>query len=69
MATQVVFSSHRMEIINQIQLKFITKKKLFQEFLETLKAADVLPSDWEVVFPDVPIDANEQSEGVFSVAG
>lgn len=41
----------------------------FQEFLETLKDADVLPNDWEVVFPDTPIDANEQSEGVFSVAG
>lgn len=40
-----------------------------KEFLETLKSADVLPHDWEVVFPDCPRSANETSEGVFSVAG
>ncbi|XP_031640508.1 protein SERAC1 isoform X2 [Contarinia nasturtii] len=40
-----------------------------KEFLETLKAADVLPPDWEVVFPDCPIDGNEESNGEFSVSG
>lgn len=38
-----------------------------KEFLETLKLSEALPYDWEVVYPDCPIDAKNDSNGVFSV--
>lgn len=54
-------------LLNQNETK--NAENLLQEFLETLKSADVLPNDWEVVFPDCPIEANFASEGLFSVTG
>lgn len=40
-----------------------------KELIETLRLADELKSDWEVVFPDCPIKASENSKGVFSISG
>lgn len=40
-----------------------------QELIETLQTANELKSDWEVVFPDCPTDAGDQSKGPFSVSG
>lgn len=42
---------------------------MVKEFLETLQSIDGLPNDWEVVFPDCPIDSNPGVDGVFSVSG
>ncbi|KAH8376707.1 hypothetical protein KR093_000946, partial [Drosophila rubida] len=40
-----------------------------KEFVETLRSEAELDSDWEVVHPDIPVDANENCRGKFSVAG
>ncbi|XP_017033858.1 protein SERAC1 isoform X1 [Drosophila kikkawai] len=40
-----------------------------KEFVETLRNAAELESDWEVVHPDVPLNANENCAGDFSVSG
>lgn len=61
-----------MFIILQKKKKKRTKNFIcidFKEFLETLKSVDILANDWEVVFPDCPLEASEISEGVFSISG
>ncbi|KAH8246530.1 hypothetical protein KR038_011309 [Drosophila bunnanda] len=40
-----------------------------KEFVETLRSEAELESDWEVVHPDVPLNANENCAGDFSVSG
>lgn len=40
-----------------------------KEFVETLRNEAELDSDWEVVHPDIPICANENCNGIFSVSG
>uniref|UniRef100_A0A1B0G067 GPI inositol-deacylase n=1 Tax=Glossina morsitans morsitans TaxID=37546 RepID=A0A1B0G067_GLOMM len=40
-----------------------------KELVETLQNEAELESDWEVVHPDVPLSASEESTGEFSVAG
>ncbi|EDW11501.1 protein SERAC1 [Drosophila mojavensis] len=40
-----------------------------KEFMETLCSEAELDSDWEVVHPDVPLEANENCRGNFSVSG
>jgi len=40
-----------------------------KEFVETLRNEAELDSDWEVVHPDVPLNANEECVGKFSVCG
>ncbi|KAH8273554.1 hypothetical protein KR018_000728 [Drosophila ironensis] len=40
-----------------------------KEFVETLRNEAELDSDWEVVHPDIPLDANEHCLGKFSVSG
>ncbi|EDW04092.1 protein SERAC1 isoform X2 [Drosophila grimshawi] len=40
-----------------------------KEFVETLYNEAELDSDWEVVHPDVPLEANENCCGKFSVSG
>lgn len=39
------------------------------EFVETLRNEAELDSDWEVVHPDIPLTANENCIGKFSVSG
>lgn len=50
---------------NEIKISDLATK----EFLETLKSADVLKDDWEVVFPDCPIRAHHEIGGLFSITG
>ncbi|XP_030384391.1 protein SERAC1 [Scaptodrosophila lebanonensis] len=40
-----------------------------KEFVETLRNEAELDSDWEVVHPDVPLNANDECCGMFSVPG
>lgn len=40
-----------------------------KELVESLQNAAELNSDWEVVHPDVPLHANEECQGEFSVSG
>ncbi|XP_026844146.1 protein SERAC1 [Drosophila persimilis] len=40
-----------------------------KEFVETLRNQPELDSDWEVVHPDIPLDANMNCEGKFSMSG
>lgn len=40
-----------------------------KEFVETLRNQAELDSDWEVVHPDIPLHANEDCNGMFSVSG
>ncbi|XP_013114248.2 protein SERAC1 [Stomoxys calcitrans] len=40
-----------------------------KEFVETLRSEAELEKDWEVVHPDIPLAANENCSGEFSVSG
>ncbi|XP_068140180.1 protein SERAC1 isoform X1 [Drosophila tropicalis] len=55
--------------------KKVEKKRLnisdaaTKEFVETLRNEAELDADWEVVHPDIPLNANENCGGMFSVSG
>lgn len=40
-----------------------------KELIETLQSSAELGPEWEIVHPDVPLKANENCQGVFSVSG
>lgn len=39
------------------------------ELIATLQTADEMSPDWEIVFPDCPVHAQEESQGPFSISG
>lgn len=47
----------------------INTNSFIQELIATLQTANELTPDWEIVYPDCPTFAVEQSKSSFSISG